>query len=267
MTINRNLIRILIADDHPMFRDGLRAMLQESEDFKIVGEAANGSEALAMARQTLPDVLLLDVSMPVMTGFDVLRELAPIMHNIRCVLLTAGIDRTQTIHALQLGARGVVSKDSASETLFKSIHCVMDDQIWVSRDFVRDLVGKLKTATLSSGLELGGTGLVKPNFGELVLVTPEKSPVPETPRSTGSGAHAGKFGLTPRELEIVTAIIDGQSNRDIALTYGISEYTVKHHLTRIFDKVGVFSRLELAMFAIHHELSSPVRATTTGPQS
>src|SRR5438046_959797 len=97
MTINRNLIRILIADDHPMFRDGLRAMLQESENFKIVGEAANGSEALTLTRQSMPDVLLLDVSMPVMTGFDVLRELAPLMHNVRCILLTAGIDRAQTI--------------------------------------------------------------------------------------------------------------------------------------------------------------------------
>jgi len=268
MTINRNLIRILIADDHPMFRDGLRAMLQESENFKIIGEAANGSEALTLTRQSMPDVLLLDVSMPVMTGFDVLRELAPLMHNVRCILLTAGIDRAQTILALQLGAKGVVSKDSASEILFKSIHCVMDDQIWVSRDFVPDLVGKLKTATLSSALEVGGTGLVKPSFNELLTVVPEKaSPAAETPRSSGNGANAGKFGLTVREREIVTAIVDGQSNRDIAITYGISEYTVKHHLTRIFDKVGVFSRLELAMFAIHHELSSPVRATTTGPQS
>src|SRR5438552_6153508 len=95
MTINRNLIRIVIADDHPMFRDGLRAMLQDSENFRIVGEAANGSEALTLTRQTMPDVLLLDVSMPVMTGFDVLRELAPLMHNVRCILLTAGIDRSE----------------------------------------------------------------------------------------------------------------------------------------------------------------------------
>ena len=87
MTINRNLIRIVIADDHPMFRDGLRAMLQDSENFRIVGEAANGSEALTLTRQTMPDVLLLDVSMPVMTGFDVLRELAPLMHNVEALSL------------------------------------------------------------------------------------------------------------------------------------------------------------------------------------
>ncbi len=264
MTINRNLIRIVIADDHPMFRDGLRAMLQESENFRIVGEAANGSEALTLTRQTMPDVLLLDVSMPVMTGFDVLREIAPLMHTVRCILLTASIERPQALLALQLGVRGIVSKDAASQILFKSIHCVMDDQIWIGRDFVRDLVGKLQSANLKSGPRAEESDVAKPSFNELVIIDRGKAPpAAETQRAPGNPA---KFGLTNRERDIVTAIVDGQSNRDIALTYGISEYTVKHHLTRIFDKVGVFSRLELAMFAIHHELSPNQIRATTGPQ-
>ena len=263
MTTNRNLIRIVIADDHPMFRDGLRAMLQESENFRIVGEASNGSEALTLTRQTVPDILLLDVSMPVMTGFDVLRELAPLMHSVRCILLTAGIERAQAMLALQLGVRGIVSKDCASQILFKSIHCVMDDQIWISRDFVRDLVGKLKSASLKSGSEAEDGHVAKSTINQLIMDPEKVTPAAETQRPSGPG----KFGLTAREREIVTAIVDGQSNRDIAVTYGISEYTVKHHLTRIFDKVGVFSRLELAMFAIHHELSSNQIRATTGPQA
>jgi DNA-binding NarL/FixJ family response regulator len=95
-------------------------------------------------------------------------------------------------------------------------------------------------------------------FAETTSIVPAKAAIGK-PESAATGT---KFGLTARELEIVSAIVDGQGNRDIALTYGISEYTVKHHLTRIFDKVGVFSRLELAMFAIHHDLNGQLRETS-----
>ena len=128
---------------------------------------------------------------------------------------------------------------------------------------MRDLNSKLKSGSLKSG-DAGDANVAKSTINELIMDPEKVAPAAETQRA--SGGNAGKFGLTAREREIVTAIVDGQSNRDIALTYGISEYTVKHHLTRIFDKVGVFSRLELAMFAIHHELSSNQIRATTGPK-
>jgi two-component system, NarL family, nitrate/nitrite response regulator NarL len=248
MTGNTDVIRILIADDHPMVREGLSALLKVSNHFTIVGEATNGEETLTLTRQTLPDILLLDVAMPGLTGFDVLRRLSNLTHTVRVILLTASIERAQIIEALRLGARGVVSKGSPSEILFKSIECVMDDQVWISRDCVRDLVSVLRATASGQG------------DGDVTL-QPVQVPTGQVPQSVERVAGAiGKYGLTARELEIVSAIVDGQSNRDIALTYGISEYTVKHHLTRIFDKVGVFSRLELAVFAIHHDLKSDAGA-------
>jgi DNA-binding NarL/FixJ family response regulator len=250
MTGNTDVIRILIADDHPMVREGLSALLKVNDHFSIVGEATNGEEAINLTRQTLPDILLLDIAMPGLTGFDVLRRLSSLTHTVRVVLLTASIERAQIIEALRLGARGVVSKGSPSEILFKSIECVMDDQVWISRECVRDLVSVLRAST-SGGEAAAGLPL-----REAASEGTAPAPAPER----AGGAAIGKYGLTARELEIVSAIVDGQSNRDIALTYGISEYTVKHHLTRIFDKVGVFSRLELAVFAIHHDLKSDAGA-------
>ena len=262
MKNTKEAIRILIADDHPMFRDGLRAMLQSVDDFAIVGEASNGSEAIQLARETDPDIILLDVSMPVLSGFEVLRELTAFPETVRAILLTAGITRPEIVFALQLGARGVVWKESSAEVLFKSIRCVMQEQVWVSRECVRDLVDTLKTLGPDRA---AGDPIVLPKaaFAEKTLISAKTEGVDQQ-RTSNVSSSPTKFGLTARELEIVSAIIDGQSNRDIAVTYGISEYTVKHHLTRIFDKVGVFSRLELAMFAIHHGVPSPIRETTAG---
>jgi len=243
---NKDVIRILIADSQPAVRKGLSGLLEASKSFTIVGEATSGAEAVTLARQTAPDILLLDASMPGLNGFEVLRQLSDVTSRIRVILLAAGIDRSQIVEALRLGARGVVPKGSPAEILFKSIQCVMDDQVWISRESVRDLVSVLRKMTAG---------------GDAASATPSQAGTAVPAKNSNSGGS--KFGLTARELEIVSAIVDGQSNRDIAMTYGISEYTVKHHLTRIFDKVGVFSRLELAMFAIHHDLHSDVKTTSS----
>jgi two-component system nitrate/nitrite response regulator NarL len=248
-------IRILVADDHPMFREGLRAMIESSGDFTIVGEAKDGAEAVALVRETVPDILLLDVSMPILSGLEVLREISSLSKNVRPILLTAGIGKKDIIHALRLGARGVVWKGSPAHILFKCIRCVMNEELWVSRKNVIDLVDTLRTMT------------VNPRYAEIVTVAPPKASEKVEERISYGSTRTKKFGLTARELEMVRAIVDGQGNRDIALTYGISEYTVKHHLTRIFDKVGVFSRLELAMFAIHHDLNGHLRETNNDPAS
>ena len=217
---NRRTINILIADDHPIFRDGLRRLLEAEPGLKVIGEACDGAEAVRMARQLKPDILLLDLAMPRHPGLEALRELGTGQQSVRVILLTAAAEKQQIVEALQLGARGVVLKDSATQLLLKSIHTVMSGEYWVGRESVSNLVQYLRSLVQSSGEE----------------------------------ARQKKFGLTPRELEIVSAVVAGYANKEIAEYFKISEDTVKHHLSNIFDKLGVSTRLELALFAVNQSL-------------
>jgi two-component system, NarL family, nitrate/nitrite response regulator NarL len=213
-------INILIADDHPIFRDGLRRLLEAEPGLKVIGEACDGAEAVKMARELKPDILLLDLAMPRHPGLEALRDLGSGQQSVRVILLTAAAEKQQIVEALQLGARGVVLKDSATQLLLKSIQTVMSGEYWVGRESVSNLVQYLRTLVQSSGEE----------------------------------AKQKKFGLTPRELEIVSAVVAGYANKEIAEYFKISEDTVKHHLSNIFDKLGVSTRLELALFAVNQSL-------------
>src|ERR1700733_4440692 len=216
-------IRIVIADDHPIFRDGLRRLLESEGDMKVVGEACDGIEAVKLATEIKPDILLLDLAMPHQTGLEALRDLSTrqgAAGAVRIILLTAAAEKKQVVEALQLGARGVVLKDSATQLLLKSIHAVMAGEYWVGRDSVSNLVQYLRNLM----------------------------------QSTNEETKQKKFGLTPRELEIVSAVVAGYANREIAEYFKISEDTVKHHLSNIFDKLGVSTRLELALFAVNQGL-------------
>ncbi len=214
--------RILIADDHTIFRDGLRRLLESEPEFQVTGEAADGAEALQLAQQLKPDVLLLDLAMPRMPGLETLRELSTQGSPVRTILLTAAIEKRQIVEALQMGARGVIMKDAATTLLMKGIRTVMNGQFWVGREAVADMVSYLRDKAAQA---------------------------PPAP--------AKAYGLTKRELEILSTIVSGLSNKEIAQKFSLSEDTVKHHLTNIFDKVGVSSRLELALFAINHRLVEP----------
>jgi two-component system nitrate/nitrite response regulator NarL len=218
------LVRILIADDHPLFRDGLTRLLEAEPSLRVVGVAGDGGETLRLVSELAADLLLLDLSMPT-GGLEVLKALGP-EPPIRVVVLTASADPRQVADALQYGARGVLLKESATPLLYKCIRCVMEGQYWVGRSDVRDLVQAVRALA--------------------VQVAAEK------------GAH-DTFKLTSRELEIVGGIAAGETNREIAQRLSIREHTVKHHLTHIFDKVGVFSRLELAVFAMNHGLGQDDR--------
>ena len=213
------LVRVLIADDHPVVRVGLRNMLQADPLINVVGEARDGVEALDLARSLHPDILLLDLAMPNVAGMEALREMTSGGLNTRTIVLTGLIDNRQILEALQLGARAVVLKDAVVEHLSECIHAVMQGQYWLEGRPVQNLVQVLRDLT--------------------VQTTPP-------PRKT--------FGLTARELEVVTLITEGCTNKDIARQFGISEETVKRHLTNIFNKLGVGNRLELALFALNHNL-------------
>jgi DNA-binding NarL/FixJ family response regulator len=203
----------------------LRRLLTSEPGFEVVGEASDGDELLGLVRKAKPDILLLDLSMPRRDGMTVLRELSAAKIPVRTLLLTAAIDQGQIVQALRLGAYGVILKESTTQRLFDSIRCVMAGQYWVGRESVSDLVKALRSA--------GG------------------------PPDGGAGLRTRDFGLTPREMEIVTLVVAGYSNPDIAQRCSISEQTVKHHVSNIFDKLGVSNRLELALFAVNHRLTAP----------
>ena len=206
-------IRIIIADDHAIFRDGLRRLLMTDKRFTVIAEAADGRDAVRLTRELNPDILLLDLAMPRVPGMEVLREFAQKKHPVYIILLTAAIQPFEVTGAFQLGARGVVLKSSPPELLLKGIHAVAEGKHWVEGEALTDW-----------------TRIVR--------------------RPTGIG------GLTSREMEIISAIQSGNSNREIANRLAISEETVKRHLSNIFGKLGVSSRLELALLATKHNLGN-----------
>lgn len=209
-------VRIAIADDHQIFRDGLRRLLETEPGFEVVAEAIDGLGASRIVRDVHPDVMLLDVAMPRMGGVEALTTMQ--QDATRVILLTAGIEPSELLRAIQLGARGVVLKESATRLLIEGIHLVMDDKYVIGAGVADDR----EQAARQVGTE-----------------------------------HRRQYGLTPRELEIVSAIVSGDGNRDIADRLSISLQTVKHHLTSIFDKTGVSTRLELALFAIRQGIVTP----------
>jgi len=216
------LIRIVIADDHPVVRIGVRNMLTQKDGFDVVGDANDGDEAITQTLELDPDILLLDVQMPKLPGLEAMRAIMNGTASVKILLLTSTITTQQVIEALQIGARGIVLKDALADHLQVAIKTVAAGDYWIGGKRVVNLVSALH---------------------ELM----EKAAVPQ--RKT--------YGLTPRELEVVGCIVEGCSNRDIAKQFSLSEETVKRHLSNIFDKTGVSTRLELALFAIAHHLVTP----------
>ena len=220
------LVRIVIAGDQAIFRGGLRKLLEGEPDFQVVGEAGTPAEAVVRTLECKPDLLLLDVAMGHASGVDVLEGLRD-LPALRSILLAEGIERADVLRTLQLGARGVVLKSAPTELLFKAVRSVMKGEYWISRDMVADLVQMLAQAPKTRT---------------------------DPPASSTDSPASPTFGLTDRERDIVKVIIAGYTNREIARTFALSEDTVKHHLTNIFDKTGASTRLELALFALHHRL-------------
>jgi DNA-binding NarL/FixJ family response regulator len=213
-------IRIVVADDHPVVRFGVRNMLMSEPGFEVVGEAEDGDDAITQTLELEPDILLLDLLMPRLPGLEAMRAIMTKSPRVKIVLLTSTITQHQIIEALQIGARGIVLKDSVAGDLSQALRAVLGGDYWIGGERVANLVKALQ--------QLMAQAAAAPD------------------RKT--------YGLTPRELEVVACIVEGCSNRDIAKQFTISEETVKRHLSNVFDKTGVSTRLELALFTIAHKL-------------
>ena len=217
MPRERPSIKVLIADDHAFFRDGLRKLLEDAADISVVGEASNGDQCIKMLDKFKPDILLLDLRMPEKDGLAVLTEVNFESLSTRVIVLTAAEDDRDVIRAMRLGARGMVLKQSASDLLLKSIRQVHEGEIWLDNRMTAEVIDAFK-------------------------------------RSAESGQRREKPLLSDREKEVIRLVAQGFHNREIGEKLFISEQTVKNHLHNIFDKLGVSDRLELALYAIHHRL-------------
>jgi two-component system, NarL family, nitrate/nitrite response regulator NarL len=215
------LIRIVIADDHPIFRDGLRKLLMLEEDFRVVAEARDGKEVLEVLDEHQPDILLLDLKMPGLDGLTALQKLQNSRTKTKVIVLTASEDKNQFVQAMKFGTCGIVLKQTATELLIKSIRKVHAGEIW---------------------LDSHTTAAVMRQFSSPM----ESSPLGSRDRD--------RSPLSQREREIVVLVAQGFKNKEMAEKMFISEQTVKNHLHNIFDKLGVSDRLELALYAIHNNL-------------
>jgi len=227
----------VLADDQSLFRTSLRHLLAVPSSvikeeygahvgagFRVVGEAGSGEETVSVVRSVKPDLLLLDLSMPRMSGLDVLRELATVRESMRTVLLAGMITKPDLLTAIQLGIDGLMLKDSTTERLFEAMISVMNGRCWLGETLATDVMQTVR-------------------------------PLIQSSRAAG-GTLA--FGLTPREREVLQLAAAGYPNKDIAQRCTISEETVKHHLTHIFNKVGASSRAQLVLVANQCGLDSAV---------
>jgi DNA-binding NarL/FixJ family response regulator len=228
VTSNTRPITVVIADDESIFRASLRHLLSAppaivrevygvdiGAGFEVIGEAGTGEETLAVIRRANPQLLLLDLSMPRMTGVDVMRELHATGRIPPTVMLTALVEQPHLLAAVQSGVRGVMLKDASTERLFEAIMAVLTGRRWLDMTLVGDLMEVV-------GMSYGTTAR-----------NPAQQP----------------FGLTARERQVLAHVVAGDANKEIARKCAVSEETIKHHLTRIFDKVGASNRLELTVVA------------------
>ena len=212
--------RLVLVDDHTLFRDGLRTILQMEDDIEVIADVESAEDIVELVWQLKPDLLLLDIRMPTGNGLEAVPAVVRISPDTRVLVLTACDEQEEHVRALMLGAKGVVLKDSARNTLIEAIRTVCRGGFWIDPRMRR---------TVADEVAQSGT--------------------------SGGSTRRGHTGLTDRELEIVRLVASGQKNKEVSAALTISERTVKTHLQNIFQKLGVRDRVALVMYALQHGLT------------
>jgi two-component system NarL family response regulator len=217
-------IRVLIADDHALFRRGLEMVLEEEDDIDLVGQASDGTEAIAVAGEALPDVVLMDIRMPKITGIEACRATKEVAPSAKIVMLTISDEEEDLFEAIRAGASGYLLKDIPLDEVAEAVRAVH-----------------------------GGQSLINPSMAGKLLsefATLAKRDAEEQERVQ----HVAAPKLTDREMEVLKLVARGMNNRDIAKELFISENTVKNHVRNILEKLQIHSRMEAVMIAVRQKL-------------
>ncbi|HZZ01697.1 response regulator [Paraburkholderia sp.] len=229
-------IRLLVVDDHTLFRRGLIALLREDARFQVVGEAADAGEAQRRAGELQPDLILLDNHLPGVSGIDALKDLHEAAPQARVLMLTVSEDERDLGAALRCGAQGYLLKTVDADTLAGSIMRTMRDEAVVSPEMTSKLVSAYRAATAKDmPADVGGA--------------PEVEAVPPVVVDASQAQLAPEIALSAREQEILAHIARGASNKEIARALAIAETTVKIHVQHILRKLKLGSRVQAAVYA------------------
>lgn len=209
-------IKILIADDHSMVREGLKQLIELEDDIEVVGQAGNGLEAIDKIKECNPDILLLDINMPKMNGLEVIQYMSDNNIATKTILLTIHNEVEYLYKAFEIGVQGYVLKDSESDVLIKAIRTIYD-----------------------------GESYIQPNMASLLF---------KRMNSSREKDQLGVNKLTKREIQVLKLITEGMLNKEIAHNLCISEKTVKNHVSNIFKKINVSDRTQAAVYAIKNNL-------------
>lgn len=223
-----NMIKVLIVDDHTLTRMGVRTFMESIDDIDVIGEAADGRQAIKAVHELKPDVILLDVAMPVMDGIDAAREIKNESLNTKIIMLTSSDSERDVFASLAAGASGYCLKDVEPERLHMAIHCVQAGDLWLDAGVASTILKYYASTSREESEE--GEETVEP------LV-----------RQTGEGLAER---LSSRETEVLSAIVEGKSNREIADRLVISLTTVKAHVKSILNKLAVSDRTQAAVKAL-----------------
>jgi two-component system nitrate/nitrite response regulator NarL len=208
---------VVIADDHPLARAGIRSVLEEDESFVVVGEAADGQEAFELCSELQPHLLLLDINMPRLNGLEAVRKIRMAYPRIHVVMLTVSDDVKDLFTAIQFGAQGYLLKNMEPDDWIQYLHALLGENVEVSREIANRLLYRFRTGNTSD--------------------------------------EPGPGSLTPREREILSWVAAGETNKQIAHRLVIAENTVKNHIKNLLEKLQLDNRVQLAAYAVRHGLT------------